>query len=116
MSTRNYDTQDCKKYVRLQELVIRATGKTNEYSITATERDAVLLATGDFAYVDSPASTLSVLLDINDTSPVPIVNPATDENIAGAFTNAQQAFACVFAVLRKHQRARDAAEAAAQGG
>lgn len=113
---RNYDTRDCKKYVRLQKLVIEATGKTNEYSVTAIERDAVLLASGDYAHVDSPANTFSVLLDINDTSILPIVNPATDENINAAFTTAQQAFACVFAVLRKHQRARDAAEAAAQGG
>src|SRR5574343_180438 len=110
MLQRNYNTTTGDTYTRLSGLSITATAKSNEYVCVVNEREAVVKADGKFVYIDSPTTSFTVMIDTNDTAQISLINPPTGEAIPNSYTTTQHAFLAFFAVLRKHQKDRDAQE------
>ena len=119
MPNLKYTTGAAKEHWRATKIIIYALppDPTNEQAVLARaevwEAVAMTRADGRVRHVEDVPGFLQVEIrasDMDDT--LPLVNPDTDQDIGN--TTVQAAYLHVLALVRRAQRARDAAEAAPQ--
>ncbi len=109
---RNYDTRNHQIFPRVERIEIQypASGVP---SIAYTERQAVVLE-GHTQFLDGQAQLIGLRINPpNFADRIPLVNPATGEEIPGQTTSLQDVLMAITAVLRNDQLSRDAKAQAA---
>lgn len=102
----NFDTTNGLPWPRVSRIVIELDTDGNGFG-EYTERMAVTTTDGAIRYLEDPGTCHNIEIPASDmTNPVPMVNPATGDNI-GQSTNAQMFYMCALALIRDHQKARE---------